>query len=182
MSDDEMIALIAEGNITAFEQLYRCTYKNVYAFILSMVKCRQTAEDLLHDTYMRIFEKASTYQIGTSLRTWIMTVAKNITYDYLRKVKPIVPYDEENQTENTSSCLPGTYENVIEHIELEKALEKLSELDSQIAILYAVCGYRHREIAQVLSIPEGTVRRRYRGAIKQLANAMGGEVDGGSTL
>ena len=177
MSDDQIIALIADGSITAFEQLYSCTYKNIYTFILSIVKCRHTAEDLMHDTYMRIFEKASTYQIGTSLRTWIMTVAKNITYDYLRKMKPFVPY-EENQAENISFYLSGSYENLIEHIVLEKALKKLSVHDSQIAVLYAVCGYKHKEIAQILSMPEGTVRRRYRQAIKQLADTIGGAVDG----
>ncbi|NJD03639.1 MAG: RNA polymerase sigma factor [Ruminiclostridium sp.] len=177
MSDDQIISSITDGNIAAFEQLYNCTYKNVYAFIFSMVKCRHTTEDLMHDTYMRIFEKASTYQIGTSLQTWIMTLAKNITYDYFRKVKPFVPF-EDNGGENITFYLPGSCENVIEHIELEKALEKLSELDSQIAVLYAVCGYKHKEIAQILSIPEGTIRRRYRGAIKQLANAMRGAVDG----
>jgi RNA polymerase sigma-70 factor, ECF subfamily len=176
MSDDRMIALIAEGSVAAFEQLYSCTYKKVYAFIFSITKCRYTAEDLMHDTYMRIFEKASTYQIGSLLLTWIMTIAKNITYDYLRKMKSIVPF-EDDQTENTATHLSGAYENMIEQIELEKALEKLSELDSQIAVLYAVCGYKHKEIAQILSIPEGTIRRRYRKAIKLLADAIGGIQD-----
>lgn len=171
MNDDQIITLIADGNMTAFKQLYNCTYKDVYAFILSMVKCRHTAEDLMHDTYMRIFEKASSYQIGTSLRTWIMTIAKNITYDYFRKEKTIVPF-EDNQTENETSCLSVSYESEIEHIDLEKALKKLSGLDSQIAVLYAVCGYKHKEIAQILSIPEGTIRRRYRKAIAQLADAL----------
>jgi RNA polymerase sigma factor (sigma-70 family) len=177
MSDDQVIALIANGSMVAFEQLYSCTYKNVYAFILSIVKCRQTAEDLMHDTYMRIFGKASSYQSGTSLGTWIMTIAKNITYDYLRKMKPLLAFDE-CQLENTIIHRNGIDENVIKHVELEKAFEGLPVLDSKIAVLYAVCGYKHREIAQILSIPEGTVRRRYRGAIKQLAEAMGGEEDG----
>lgn len=175
--NDQMIAMIANGSMVAFEQLYRCTYKNVYPFIFSMVKCRQTAEDLMHDTYMRIFGKASSYQSGTSLGTWIMTIAKNITYDYLRKIKPLCTF-EENQLENTVIHQNGIDENVIKHVELEKAFEGLSGLDSKIAVLYAVCGYKHREIAQILSIPEGTVRRRYRVAIKRLADAMGGGVDG----
>jgi len=171
MSDDQIITSIANGKIAALEQLYNCTYKNVYAFIFSIVKCRHTAEDLMHDTYMRIFEKASTYQVGTCLRTWIMTIAKNITYDYFRKVKPILPF-EEDQAQNASFKSYDISENVIEHVALEDALQKLSELDSQIAVLYAVCGYKHKEIAQILSIPEGTVRRRYREAIKQLADTI----------
>lgn len=176
MSDDEIISSIAGGNIAALEQLYNCTYKSVYAFIFSMVKCRQTAEDLMHDTYMRIFEKASTYKIGTCLRTWVMTIAKNLTYDYFRKEKPIVQFDD-SQVENETSYLAGSNEKAIIHIELEKALKELSELDSQIAVLYAACGYKHKEIAQILSIPEGTIRRRYRKAIKQLADAIGGVTD-----
>lgn len=177
MSDDQVIVMIANGSMVAFEQLYNCTYKNVYAFILSMVKCRHTAEDLMHDTYMRIFEKASSYQSGTSLRTWIMTIAKNITYDYFRKAKPLHAFDE-NQVDNNIFNIYDIDEKVIEHVELEKAFERLSGLDLQIAILYAVCGYKHREIAQILSIPDGTIRRRYRKAIKQLADAIGGAANG----
>lgn len=177
MSDDEMIALIVDGNIDAFEQFYHTTYHKVYSFILSMVKCRHTAEDLMHDTYMRVFEKAASYQNGTSVKTWIMTVAKNITYDYFRKCKNTVPFDENLLGYNHAHHY-DSYENAMNHIEIEKALAKLSSLDAQIAVLYAVCGYKHREIAQILSVPDGTVRRRYRGAIKQLAEAMGGVVDG----
>lgn len=177
MSDDEIIALIADGNISAFEQLYNSTYQRVYAFILSMVKCRHTAEDLMHDTYMRVFEKVRSYKNGTSVNTWIMTIAKNITYDYFRKLKNNLSFDESLIEDNPAHQYDND-DNVMEHFEIEKALAKLSEIDAQIAVLYAVCGYKHREIAQILSIPEGTVRRRYRGAIKQLADAMGGAVDG----
>jgi len=177
MSDDEIITSIADGKIAALEQLYNRTYKNVYAFIFSIVKCRHTAEDLMHDTYMRIFEKASTYQAGTCLRTWFMTIAKNMVYDYFRKAKTILPF-EEDQAQNASLKPCDTPENVIEHVALENALKKLSDLDSQIAVLYAVCGYKHKEIAQILSIPEGTVRRRYRKAIKQLTEMIGGALYG----
>lgn len=177
MSDDELFALIADGNIGSLEQFYRSTYQSVFAFILSMVKCRHTAEDLMHDTYMRVFERAGQYQIGTNIKTWVMTIAKNITYDYFRKTKNILPFDESPTNDNTlehyDSC-----DIYLKHFELENALVKLSGPDAQIAVLYAVCGYKHKEIAQFLSIPEGTVRRRYRKAIKQLAETIGGEADG----
>ena len=157
MSDDEIVSMIAEGSIAAFEQLYTFSYKKVFVFILSIVKCRQTAEDLMHDTFMRVFDKASSYHSGTSVNTWIMTIAKNISYDYLRKVKPVLLFDEYT-TENDQICQHDTYDHIIEHFELEMALAQVPELNAQIVVLYAVCGYKHREIAQILSIPEGTVR------------------------
>jgi DNA-directed RNA polymerase specialized sigma24 family protein len=48
MDEDHIMALIAGGNIKAFEQLYKDTYKKVFVFILSMTKRRHTAEDLMH--------------------------------------------------------------------------------------------------------------------------------------
>jgi RNA polymerase sigma-70 factor (ECF subfamily) len=177
MGEEEIMQLIANGKMSALEQLYYSSYEKVYAFIFSMVKCRHTTEDLMHDTYMRIFAKAGSYQYGTNVNTWVITIAKNITYDYFRKMKNILPFDE-NPLEDGQTSQIDTYDNAIDHFDIEKALLKLSETDAQIAVLYAVCGYKHREIAQILSIPEGTVRRRYREAIKQLANALGGAVDG----
>lgn len=173
MDEDDLMALIAEGNINAFEQLYKDTYKKVFVFILSMTKCRHTAEDLLHDTYMRVFEKAKSYQIGTSVSTWIMTIARNITYDYFRRTKNIIPIDE-SFTENSTAISYDSSISMLENIDLENALKKLSILNAQIAVLYAVCGYKHREIAAILSIPEGTIRRRYKEAMRQLAIEMGG--------
>lgn len=173
MGEDDIMALIAGGNINAFEQLYKDTYKKVFVFILSMTKCRHTAEDLMHDTYMRVFEKASNYQIGTNVSTWIMTIARNITYDYFRRTKNIIPIDENFTENSTTSSYDGSI-SMLENIDLENALKKLSRLNAQIAVLYAVFGYKHREIAAILSIPEGTIRRRYKDAIRQLAVEMGG--------
>lgn len=180
MNEDDMMALIADGNINAFEQLYKDTYKKVFVFILSMTKCRNTAEDLMHDTYMRVFEKSKSYQTGTSVSTWIMTIARNITYDYFRRTKNVIPIDT-NSTENgavtsydESTNIYDASINIIENIDLEDALKKLSMINAQIVVLYAVCGYKHREIASILSIPEGTIRRRYKDAIRQLETELGG--------
>ena len=180
MSEDAIMALISEGNINAFQQFYKDTYKKVFVFILSMTKCRHTAEDLMHDTYMRVFEKARSYQIGTNASTWIMTIARNITYDYFRRTKNTILLDE-NFSENSASISYddpiSIYDDsisIIENIDLEEALKKLSVINAQIVVLYAVCGYKHREIATILSMPEGTIRRRYKEAISALKNELGG--------
>jgi RNA polymerase sigma-70 factor (ECF subfamily) len=173
MEESDLIAFIAEGNIYAFEQLYKDTYKKVFAFILSMTKCRQTAEDLMHDTYIRVFEKARSYQIGTNVKTWIMTIARNITYDFFRRTKNTIPI-EESFMEDSAAISCDDSMSMVDNIDLEDALKKLPIPNAQIVVLYAVCGYKHREIAEILSIPEGTVRRRYKEALRQLAVEMGG--------
>lgn len=176
MITEETMALIAEGSISALERLYRETYRQVFLYILSMTKDRHTAEDLMHDTYMRIFEKADRYQKGTSVETWMMTIARNIAYDHFRSRKKIIPLEE---------CIAGddsTYARddsvrVLENIALETAIRELPDLNAEITVLYGICGYKHREIADILLIPEGTVRRRYRDAIRQLRNIMEGKRD-----
>jgi RNA polymerase sigma-70 factor, ECF subfamily len=173
MDEDEIMALIAEGNINAFEQLYKDTYKKVFVFILSMTKCRHTAEDLMHDTYMRVFERAKSYQIGTKASTWIMTIARNITYDYFRRTKNIIRIDE-SFAEDSAAISYDDSMSITENIDLEDALKKLSMINAQIVVLYAVCGYKHREIAEILLMPEGTIRRKYKEAIRKLAVEMGG--------
>lgn len=104
----------------------------------------------------------------------IVKIAKNITIDYFRKTNRIVLVNDKT-IENNANYNENPYDNLFKRCEIENALISLSVKDAQIVVLYAVCGFLHREIAEILSTPEGTVRRRYRAAIKQLAKEIGGE-------
>lgn len=172
MVDNETMALIAKGNIGAFEQLYRGTYRQVFAYIAAITNDRYIAQDLLHDTYVRIYEKASYVRGRTNVRGWMMTIARNIAIDYLRAEKKTVSLDVSSTTDGNPEYRYHSSTDPIESLTLEAALRKLSDLNTEIIVLYGICGFKHREISQILGIPEGTIRRRYGEAREELKAIM----------
>ena len=162
---DHYLAEIATGNQEALADLYRQTKASVYSFSLSILKNAQDAEDVLHDCYVQVYLAAESYQSLGKPLAWILTIAKNLCRKRLREQTHSADLPEEDWL----SSLPapeqlGTEERIL----LQSCLSRLSEQEQQIVILHAVSGFRHREIASLLSLPLSTVLSKYHRAIKKL--------------
>lgn len=162
---DHYLAEIATGNQEALADLYRQTKASVYSFSLSILKNAQDAEDVLHDCYVQVYLAAESYQSLGKPLAWILTIAKNLCRKRLREQTHSADLPEEDWL----SSLPapeqlGTEERIL----LQSCLSRLSKQEQQIVILHAVSGFRHREIASLLSLPLSTVLSKYHRAIKKL--------------
>ena len=162
---DHYLAEIATGNQEALADLYRQTKASVYSFSLSILKNAQDAEDVLHDCYVQVYLAAESYQSFGKPLAWILTIAKNLCRKKLREQT----HSSDLPEEDWLSSLPapeqlGTEERIL----LQSCLSRLSEQEQQIVVLHAVSGFRHREIASLLSLPLSTVLSKYHRAIKKL--------------
>lgn len=131
------------------------------------------AEDLLQSTLLRAMEKNSYFETGTDLFKWTSKIMYNIfVTDYRRKTKFETQYDPEFHIENRAV-------EADQHIKMEvkalgKAMEKMSSEHKEILILVCVKGMQYQEVAEMLSIPVGTVRSRLSRARSQLITLMEG--------
>lgn len=166
---DACLQDIAQGSMTALQQLYQELHRSIYALLLSIVKNKSLAEDLLQETFITVYSKAHLYVPRTNGRAWVFRIARNLAYDALRKAKFTAPL-EMNSGDGAS--LPNSR---VENLDLMSALLELDEADRQIVVLHVVAGFKHREIADFLSLPHSTVRWRYRRALSKLAAILGGE-------
>ena len=162
---DHYLAEIATGNQEALADLYRQTKASVYSFSLALLKNAQDAEDVLHDCYVQVYLAAESYQSFGKPLAWILTIAKNLCRKKLREQT----HSSDLPEEDWLSSLPapeqlGTEERIL----LQSCLSRLSEQEQQIVVLHAVSGFRHREIASLLSLPLSTVLSKYHRAIKKL--------------
>lgn len=175
VSDETLLKQVGTGDREAFRQLYQNTDRTVYSFILSIVKNPSDAEEILQETYLKVWTSASGYVGQGKPLAWIFTIARNLCYMRFRdrKHEVDVGLDDLNQTEMGELC--RQIENVADRMALMAALEILKEDERQIVILHASAGMKHREIAASLQMPLATVLSKYRRAMKKLEEYLGRE-------
>lgn len=169
--NEQIFERIAQNDKTAFTQLYQATSKAIYAYILTYVKNPEDASDLMQDTYLKIRAAAHLYQPQGKPMAWIFTIAKNLSLMKLRKEKNH-PQDElDDNTANSSNPQNQAEARLV----LESAMKILSQTDSQIVMLHAVSGMKHREIAKMLNLSLTATLNRYHRALKKLKTEIGGD-------
>ena len=166
---DKFIKKFMNGDASAFDEVYNRTRKSVYYVALSILRDKTLAEDIMQATYIQVYEKISSYQPGTNLRNWILTIAKNLALYELRKRARETLTDDDHLLESLGGY---TYDKSLSTPTIELASQILSEEDFKIVMLYAVGEYKHREIADMMHLPLGTVTYKYSMALKKLQKAL----------
>lgn len=168
MDDEKLLKRVAMGDAEAFRELYHSTDRTVYSFILSILKNPQDAEEVMQETYLKIWTSAASYQSQGKPLAWIFTIARNLCYMRFRdqKRQADIGLDDLGGEEAGEVCL--LLENMADAIVLKSALEILKEDERQVVLLHASAGLKHREIAANLQMPLATVLSKYNRAIKKL--------------
>ena len=78
------------GQAQAFRKLHLATSSIVYGYALSILKNSADAEDVMHDAYIRAFNGAAAYQSRGKPLAWLLTIARNLSYNKVRSGKPTV--------------------------------------------------------------------------------------------
>lgn len=160
---------MAEGDRNAFTELYRQTSSAVYGFALSILRNKHDAEDVMHDAYIRAYTGAVSYKPMGKPLSWLLTIVRNLCYSKIRSGKVC---EDLSQYEN----LAGTFEDdSIDRVVLEQALKLLDTDERQIVILHALTGLKHREIAEIIGAPVGTVLSKYNRALRKLRKELDGK-------
>lgn len=161
-----MLVKVGEGDISALEKLYRELGNGVYCYALSILSDESTAEDVLQDTFVRVFTMARTYTPGKNGRVWVYAIAKNLCLDRLRAAKHAVPRSEDGEDgEPDPSAL-----DFVSDTELKDALEKLDGDSRQIVLLHLAAGLKFREIASLHGVKQSKVEWTYYSAVRQLSS------------
>lgn len=156
-----LVEKIKQKDERAFEAIYHDTKYVIYSMIISIVNNRFLAEDIMQDVYIKMVEKINYYNPKYKFINWLITIAKNESIDYLRKKKEILLDDDK--LDHFSDHQP-TKNNV----DVDKYLKVLNEEEKQVVLLKIIKDLKHREIAEILDKPLGTVIWIYNKAIKKM--------------
>lgn len=168
--DENLIIRMANGDGAAFKELYERTSPAVYGFALSILRNTHDAEDVMHDTYIKAYTGAVTYKPMGKPLSWILTIVRNLCYNKIRSNRIC---DDISMYENVVRAESGV--DAADRIALEKAMDILDADERQIVVLHALTGMKHREIAEILDLPAGTVMSKYSRAIKKMRKEIEGK-------
>ncbi len=154
---------ISYGDNKAFEQLYLKTYRGVFAFIYSYLHDYHESEDAMQNVFLKIKKGISSYIPNTNGRAWILQIAKNHCLNLIKSRKQTV---DINEMANVLSGGEPVFSDQTSVMQIMKT--HLSDEEYQIVVLHVLWGYRHREIANLLNCPTGTVTSKYKRALQKI--------------
>ena len=161
-TDEQLMSRVAAGSDAAFEELYRRYARRLKGFFfLQLGGNEEVAADATHDVFLRAYEARSRYQEGSNVSTWIFTIAYNICKNHYRsnayEAQLLANLDAEPISEQQ-------IEVELDAAVLDEALQQvLSELPASLHQLFSL-HYQEEltvlQIAEIVGIPEGTVKSR----------------------
>ena len=154
------------GDSASFAELYNLYYQKVFAFIRTIVRNSEDAEDILQLTFLNAWRNLDQLSDPAAFNTWIQVIARNLSTSHLRKKNFVLLLDAEKDDtpadiEDTELLLPEAYaEQEDLSRRLGKIIDSLSDVQRQTVMLFYFDQLSVEEIAQVMECSAGTVKSR----------------------
>lgn len=171
-SEQELVALLQRQDEKAFSYLYDNYSSALYGIVNSIVKEKESANDVLQEVFVNIWKKISSYDAQKGrLFTWMLNIARNAAIDKIRSKEYKDGLKNQSFPETAEiSIRDSIITPVTNDVGLKKILGKLKDEQRVLIDLSYFQGFTHEEIAKVMNIPLGTVKTRIRSALIQLRN------------
>ncbi|MDR2118381.1 MAG: sigma-70 family RNA polymerase sigma factor [Tannerellaceae bacterium] len=160
MNEQQLIDGCRRGNRLAQKTLYDAYSRKMMGVCLRYVNDRETARDLLQDGFVKVFGALDTYSGTGSFEGWMRKIFVNCALEYLRRSDVL---RESVELDHTGE-LSGQEYSVIAEMSARELMDMVQELPSgfrTIFNLFAIEGFSHKEIGEMLSITESTSRSQY---------------------
>ena len=152
---DDLVRRAQQGDVGAFEALYRKHAPAAYAVCRRMLGNDDEARELLQDVFVRAWERLPSFRGESSLGTWLHRLAVNVVLERFRSVKR----DAARRAEVPDDAIGHSPENDADaRMDLDAALGTLAPGARQAFVLHDVYGYSHDEIASLTGIAPATAR------------------------
>lgn len=173
MSEEQIIEGCKKGDAAAQRELYERYAATMMGICCRYVRERSAAEDLLHDGFITVFTKVGEFRGEGSFEGWCKRIFVNTALGFLRRNNPVY---EPEQIE-TAGWIDSGEADALERMsgdEIMAAICSLPDGYRTILNLYAVEGYSHKEIGEMLGISENTSRSQYFRARGRLIELLAG--------
>ena len=178
-SDEKLVERCLQGDDAAWEQIVRSYAKRIYNLSYRYTNRRDEAEDLSQDILIRVYQNLSSFRPNAgSFQSWILKVGRNLIIDHYRQTRRFqqVAGTEEIENMSLTETAIQSPQRAIERDEaaqfLRDGLQALAPELKEAIILRDIEGMAYLEIAELLGIPEGTVKSRINRGRLELAKLL----------
>lgn len=174
-SDEELMQMLLQKEQSAFEELYdRYSKPMLNFFFRNLHFDKAKAEDLLHDLFIKLIEKPQLFDTEKKFSSWLYALATNMLKNEFKKQQRISEHVEFQTI--VSKNISENPEQSMDKSEFDQCLEmELTKLDSEQKILFSLRFQEEKsikEIAEIMEIPEGTVKSRLFYLVKKLSQQL----------
>ena len=165
---EALMDLIKQGHKDALGELYDLTYLDIYKYVYSITNSKEHAQDITHDVYIQIYKNIQSYNGKGHAMAWLITIARNQTYMFLRKNNRSVLVDYE------IDHVDDKIEDMQNSILIDMFMNELSEEEREIIVLHVVEDLTFIEISKIVNKNLSTVLSQYHRSVKKLKRKYGG--------
>lgn len=169
----ELIEACVKGDRLAQRNLYDLFSKRMYMVCVRYTKSQQEAEDVLQDSFIKVFKNLKGYRGDSRLDYWIKRIVVNTALNSQRKKLYMYPMVDIDDVKNDYD-----HSKILSSFQMEELLNMIRELPTgcrTVFNLFAIEGYSHKEIAEMLEVSEGTSKSQFARARKLLKEKIAGE-------
>jgi RNA polymerase sigma-70 factor (ECF subfamily) len=153
---DDVVRRAQQGDVAAFEAIYRSHTAAVYALCRRMLGDERDARDLVQDVFVRAWERLTTFRGQSAFGTWLHRLAVNVTLEHMRRSKRdaarLIDVDDGSFGVHHDAT------TVEVRMDLDAAMDRLPRGARAVFLLHDVEGYSHDEIAEMTGIAAATAR------------------------
>jgi len=168
-SEAALVAKLQSGDEQALAELYDRLGAQVYSLALNLLKSPEEAEEVVQDTFLKLFKASSYRTLSSSPRAYVYTIARNLALSRLRKrqARPLKAdewdvYDPQTHLGESKDSDPA------DRLLVQRLLEQLSDEDRKLVKANFYEGYTHAQLAEQTGHPIGTVKSKLRRALLKL--------------
>jgi RNA polymerase sigma-70 factor (ECF subfamily) len=183
MNDVQLLQRYAAGDEGAFQEIVHQYQDSVYAFLRRYLNNRDLVDDVFQETFLQLYASRDTFDLSKPLRPWLFTIAANKAKDALRKAQRTgaVPIGTISESEDMSfdemlNALSSDTAVPYDEVERSETAARVSEVIGnmpenlrEILILAYYNRFSYKQMADILSIPIGTVKSRLHTAVARFA-------------
>lgn len=167
-TDEVLIQQFQEGNLYAFEQIVQRYKEPLINFVYHFLGDRVDAEDVVQETFLRVYRNKHLYRNIAKFSTWIYTIASNLAKTELRRRRrrrilslSNMGFDNRDYDIPDGEATPeGIVDGGMKESIIRQAIETLPAKFKEVVILRDVQEFSYEEISEILDIPIGTVKSR----------------------
>lgn len=184
MQECEQIArALRRRDPAMLDQLIEQYQHRLYRYLLYLIRDPQLAQDLFQETWVRVLERGSQYSARWKFETWLLSIARNLTIDHVRRKQPasFSEFESEDEDAPRFDVADERAEEAFQQIQQQQQDDKLALLLQKLPALYReVLTLRFHEdmqleeIARVLDTPLSTVKSRLRRGLDMLQKKLAG--------
>lgn len=183
-SDEQLIAKFQQGDLSAFDQIVERYQGQLINFVGRLLNDRNAAEDIVQETFLRVYRNKHRYKEIARFSTWIYTIAGNLARTELRrrKIRNFFSISQRGEGEKDYE-IPDTDIDVEKSVEgslvkemILREVMKLPVYFREVIILRDLQDLSYEEISQILNVPLGTVKSRVNRGRSQIQKRLRGRI------